>query len=160
MWRILSVLKQSVSVIGRTKPLNQVPFPFQYGSSNTNVKPPLPHFLRFSSETESQSQPQSPPLNSKEISYAEAKRLMRLVNVEELKTKLQMQGKEVIAYKELLETCESMGVSKSLEEAAALARVLDDAGVVLLFRDKVYLHPDKVIFFLQFAFYELRKDLC
>jgi hypothetical protein len=29
-------------------------------------------------------------------------------------------------------------------EAETLARAMDDAGVVLLFRDKAYLHPDKV----------------
>lgn len=78
------------------------------------------------------------------ISYTEAKRLMRLVNVESLKAKLGMEDKEVIGYKELLEACESMGLAKSAGEAAAFARVLDEAGVVLLFRDKVYLHPDKV----------------
>lgn len=73
---------------------------------------------------------------------------MRLVNVEALKTKLGMEGKDVIGYSELLEACESMGVARSHEEAAAFARVLDEAGVVLLFRDKVYLHPDKVSSFL------------
>jgi len=78
------------------------------------------------------------------ISFSEAKKLMRLVNVESLKTKLGMEGKEVISYSELLEACESMGIARSPEEAAAFARVLDEAGVVLLFRDKVYLHPDKV----------------
>ncbi|KAK4483037.1 hypothetical protein RD792_010213 [Penstemon davidsonii] len=79
------------------------------------------------------------------MSYAEAKRLMRLVNVEALKEKLGMENKEVIHYDELLKACQSMGVAKSAHEADAFARVLDDAGVVLLFRDKVYLHPDKVV---------------
>ncbi|XP_022731150.1 calcium uniporter protein 5, mitochondrial-like [Durio zibethinus] len=79
------------------------------------------------------------------ITFPEAKKLMRLVNVESLKTKLGMEGKEVIGYSELLEACESMGVARSLEEAIAFARVLDEAGVILLFRDKVYLHPDKVV---------------
>lgn len=69
---------------------------------------------------------------------------MRLVNVEALKKKLGMEGKEVIGYPELLEACSSMGVARTIDEAIAFARVLDDAGVVLLFRDKVYLHPDKV----------------
>ncbi|KAM7521948.1 hypothetical protein LguiA_011850 [Lonicera macranthoides] len=85
------------------------------------------------------------------MSYAEAKRLMRLVNVEDLKMKLGMQGKEVIGYKELLDACESMGVAKSVDEAVAFARVLDEAGVLLLFRDKVYLHPDKVVDLLRRA---------
>lgn len=79
------------------------------------------------------------------MTYAEAKRLMRLVNVGALKEKLGMEDKEVISYGELLEACESIGVAKSATEAAAFARVLDEAGVVLLFRDKVYLHPDKVL---------------
>lgn len=70
---------------------------------------------------------------------------MRLVNVESLKAKLVgVGGKEVIRYSELLEACEGMGVARSLDEAAEFARVLDEAGVVLLFRDKVYLHPHKV----------------
>ena len=53
------------------------------------------------------------------MSFAEARRLMRMVNVE---------------------ACESIGVTRS----AAFTQVLDKADVILLFRDKVYLHPDKV----------------
>ncbi|OIW14116.1 hypothetical protein TanjilG_21256 [Lupinus angustifolius] len=79
------------------------------------------------------------------ISFSEAKKLMRLVNVESLKMKLDMEGKEVISYSELLQACESMGVARNKDESAAFARILDDAGVILLFRDKVYLHPDKVV---------------
>ncbi|CAI9776549.1 unnamed protein product [Fraxinus pennsylvanica] len=83
--------------------------------------------------------------NGNEMTYAEAKRLMRLVNVEALKEKLGVEEKEVIGYSELLQACKSIGVAKSAVEAAAFARVLDEAGVVFLFRDKVYLHPDKVV---------------
>ncbi|KAL4558471.1 hypothetical protein LXL04_036672 [Taraxacum kok-saghyz] len=79
------------------------------------------------------------------ITFSEAKKLMRLVNVESLKMKLTTEGKETICYSELLEACESMGVTKSNEEAKAFVNVLDEAGVVLIFRDKVYLHPDKVV---------------
>uniref|UniRef100_A0A7N1A277 Calcium uniporter protein C-terminal domain-containing protein n=1 Tax=Kalanchoe fedtschenkoi TaxID=63787 RepID=A0A7N1A277_KALFE len=84
-------------------------------------------------------------VGSDNISVPEAKRLMRLVNVEALKMKLGLEGKEVVGYSELLAACESLGVARSADEAAAFAKVLDDAGVVLLFRDKVYLHPDKVV---------------
>ncbi|KAK1426900.1 hypothetical protein QVD17_15580 [Tagetes erecta] len=80
-----------------------------------------------------------------DISIAEAKKLMRLVNVEALKMKFGTEGKEVIGYTELLEACESIGVAKSADEAKLFANVLDEAGVVLIFRDKVYLHPDKVV---------------
>ncbi|XP_010541711.1 PREDICTED: calcium uniporter protein 6, mitochondrial-like [Tarenaya hassleriana] len=82
----------------------------------------------------------------REITLAEAKKLMRLVNVDDLKTKLLgMADKEVIAYNALLEASQNMGIARSLDEARAFVRVLDDAGVVLIFRDKVYLHPDKVV---------------
>ena len=69
---------------------------------------------------------------------------MRSVNIEALKRKLGMEGKEVIGYSELIQACKSMGVARSKEKAAAFAQVLDKADVILLFRDKVYLHPDKV----------------
>ncbi|XP_028752786.1 calcium uniporter protein 6, mitochondrial [Neltuma alba] len=78
------------------------------------------------------------------MSFSEAKKLMRLVNVESLKSKLEGEGKEVIPFSELLQACENTGVARSPEEASAYARVLDEAGVILLFRDKVYLHPQKV----------------
>jgi len=78
------------------------------------------------------------------ITCAEAKRLMRLVNVEALKMKLGMETKEIIPYSDLLEACQSMGIARSYDEAVTFARVLDDAGVVFLFGDRVYLHPDKV----------------
>ncbi|KAK9726813.1 hypothetical protein RND81_05G238700 [Saponaria officinalis] len=79
------------------------------------------------------------------MSLGEVKKLMRLVNVESLKAKLVDEGKEVIGYGELLKACESAGVARSVDEAVEFAKVLDESGVVLLFRDKVYLHPDKVV---------------
>lgn len=82
--------------------------------------------------------------NDNDMTFAEAKKLMRLVNVESLKMKLSMEGKETICYSEILDACQSMGITKSVEEAKEFVKVLDEAGVVLLFRDKVYLHPDKV----------------
>ncbi|CAH9074141.1 unnamed protein product [Cuscuta epithymum] len=83
--------------------------------------------------------------NEQIISVAEAKKLMRLVSVEALKGNLGLEQKEVIAYSQLLDACQIVGVAKSREEAEAFSRVLDEAGVILLFRDKVYLHPDKVV---------------
>ncbi|KAK4857915.1 hypothetical protein QYF36_008178 [Acer negundo] len=66
-------------------------------------------------------------------------------NIESWKMKLSMEGKEVIGYVELLEACEKMGFVRSLDEAIDFARVLDEARVVILFRDKVFLHPYKVV---------------
>ncbi|KAK9125007.1 hypothetical protein Scep_013853 [Stephania cephalantha] len=83
--------------------------------------------------------------DDKGVSLGEAKRLLRLVNVEALKRKLCTEGKEMIGYSDLIKACQAVGVSRSVEEAAAFAKVLDEAGVVLLFRDKVYLHPHKLV---------------
>ncbi|KAL1558740.1 calcium uniporter protein 5, mitochondrial-like [Salvia divinorum] len=80
--------------------------------------------------------------SAKATSHAEA---MRLANVEAFKEKLGKEGKEVIPYDELIKICRTMGVVTTADEGVAFARVLDDAGVVLLFRDRVYLHPDKVV---------------
>ncbi|BAF06535.1 calcium uniporter protein 6, mitochondrial [Oryza sativa Japonica Group] len=78
-----------------------------------------------------------------EVTAEEARRLMRLANVEALKRKLG--DGEVIPYAELLRACEEAGAARTRAEAAALAGALDEAGVVLLFRDKVYLQPDKIV---------------
>jgi hypothetical protein len=77
-----------------------------------------------------------------EVTAEEARRLMRLANVEALKRRLG--DGEVIPYADLLRACEEAGAARTRAEAAALAGALDEAGVVLLFRDKVYLQPDKV----------------
>ncbi|CAN8244807.1 unnamed protein product [Cochlearia groenlandica] len=80
------------------------------------------------------------------ITMTEAKKLMRLVNVDEMKKKLVgMSDKDVVSYDTLVEASQGLGIARSLNEAHAFARVLDDAGVVLIFRDKVYLNPHKVV---------------
>ncbi|PNT65537.1 hypothetical protein BRADI_4g44077v3 [Brachypodium distachyon] len=78
------------------------------------------------------------------VTAVEARRLVRLVAVEALKRRL-VAGREAVGYGELLEACVEAGAARTLGEAEALARAMDDAGVLLLFRDKAYLHPDKVV---------------
>ncbi|KAG8054984.1 hypothetical protein GUJ93_ZPchr0001g31916 [Zizania palustris] len=78
-----------------------------------------------------------------EVTAEEARRLMRLANVEALKRKLG--DGEVIPYADLLRACEEAGAARTRAEATALAVALDEAGIVLLFRDKVYLQPDKIV---------------
>lgn len=81
-----------------------------------------------------------------EITVTEAKKLMRLVNVDEMKKKLGCMGdEETVSYTKLIEASQGLGIARSLHEAHAFARILDDAGVILIFRDKVYLHPHKVV---------------
>ncbi|KAJ6976131.1 calcium uniporter protein 6 [Populus alba x Populus x berolinensis] len=105
----------------------------------------------FSSAIDADAESSSPSFNNNKndknilITSSEAKRLMRLVNVEALKMKLGMESREIIPFSDLLEACQSIGIARSHDEAVTFAHVLDDAGVVLLFRDQVYLHPDKVV---------------
>ncbi|PWA70600.1 hypothetical protein CTI12_AA287220 [Artemisia annua] len=74
------------------------------------------------------------------ILHEEVNKLMRLVNVDAL-----FGSKEVTGYYEFLKACESTGFVKSDDEAKAFAYALDEARVVLIFRNKVYRHPDKVV---------------
>ncbi|MBA0735984.1 hypothetical protein Gogos_009587 [Gossypium gossypioides] len=152
MWRRLSwreALKQGVSAaVGRRLP-PPPPNPLLLGGVTLGTNLVFRGTkIRFSSsycDANATSDSKKAGAGVDSVTFGEAKKLMRLVNVESLKTKLGMEGKEVIGYSELLKACESMGIARSLDEAIAFARVLDEAGVVLLFRDKVYLHPDKVV---------------
>ncbi|KAJ6763646.1 hypothetical protein OIU79_024237 [Salix purpurea] len=58
------------------------------------------------------------------ITSSEAKRLMRLVNVEALKMKLGMESKEIIPFSDLLEACQSIGIARSHDEAVATPALL------------------------------------
>ncbi|CAM0874429.1 unnamed protein product [Alopecurus aequalis] len=90
--------------------------------------------------------PQPRPGPEAEVTAAEARRLVRLVGVEALKRRLRDDGRgEVVGYGELLDACVEAGAARTRAEAETLARAMDDAGVVLLFRDKAYLHPEKVV---------------
>lgn len=85
---------------------------------------------------------------------------MRLVGVEALKRRLREDGRgEVVGYGELLDACVEAGAARTRGEAEVLARAMDDAGVVLLFRDKAYLHPEKVNILLLLGFSSLAPSL-
>ncbi|TVU28654.1 hypothetical protein EJB05_20181, partial [Eragrostis curvula] len=76
-----------------------------------------------------------------EVLAEEVRRRMRLSIVEALRRRLG--DGEVIPYADLLCACEDSGAARMRAESAALAGALDEAGVVLLFRDKVCLQSDK-----------------
>lgn len=73
-----------------------------------------------------------------------ARRLLRLVQVEAVKRRLEMESHDIMPYADLLKVCKSMGVASSLQDAAHFAKSLDDAGVILIFQDMVYLNPKEV----------------
>lgn len=78
------------------------------------------------------------------LSVEETRRLLRAVSLEGLKTMLQQNERESVSYKELLDICKKWSFRESDEEAARTARELEDAGVVLNLRGKVFLKPDQV----------------
>lgn len=150
MWRnSCNLLKRTVTLVARTNTVNNGVRPFlgvdyKFGCYCGPTRMVGGYYFSSGSNGGGENK------NGDSITHEEAKRLMRLVNVEELKWKLGMKNTEVIGYMDLLKACKNMGVAKTHDEAVGFARVLDEAGVILLFRDKVYLHPDKVIicFFL------------
>ena len=71
---------------------------------------------------------------------------MRLLALEALKRRLRDGPDEVVGYADLLDA----GAARTHADAEALAQAMDDAGVVLLFRYKAYLHPDKVVHISKF----------
>ncbi|XBH68935.1 hypothetical protein VPH35_096960 [Triticum aestivum] len=102
--------------------------------------PGSPHALR-----RLYSPPPQPPRVDPPVTASEARRLVRLVGVEALKRRLRDGPREAIGYGELLDACVEAGAARTRDDAEGLARAMDDAGVLLLFRDKAYLHPEKVV---------------
>ncbi|KAF9661926.1 hypothetical protein SADUNF_Sadunf19G0119700 [Salix dunnii] len=154
---ILAANTKSLSTSSRcvTRTFDSSAFSFYYSGRGGTAVAAAPICCKITSfcfssmtDADADANDSSPSSNNSDknivITCAEAKRMMRLVNVEALKMKLGMETKEIIPYSDLLEACQSMGIARSYDEAVTFAGVLDDAGVVLLFGDKVYLHPDKV----------------
>ena len=132
MWSAVGVLRRTA---------------FSAVTKGSQVKPWLGGGCRFLTVVEPTSKEKEKEKEKEEdITVTEAKKLMRLVNVDEMKKKLGCMGnEETVSYSKLIEASQGLGIARSLDEAHAFARVLDDAGVILIFRDKVYLHPDKVV---------------
>ncbi|ESQ29679.1 hypothetical protein EUTSA_v10023609mg [Eutrema salsugineum] len=131
MWSVMGLVRRTAfSTVGKVSPVR--PFLGGGGCRCLFVEPTVKTAKKKEEE--------------EEITVTEAKKLMRLVNVDEMKKKLVgMADKDIVSYNTLVEASQDLGIARSLEEAHAFARVLDDAGVILIFRDKVYLHPDKVV---------------
>jgi hypothetical protein len=78
------------------------------------------------------------------IAVEEAKRLLKLVKIEDLKQRLLSTGDETLPYAEVIRLCKDMGFATTDVGADAIARSLDDAGVIFIYRGNVFLRPEKV----------------
>ncbi|XP_044440939.1 calcium uniporter protein 5, mitochondrial [Triticum aestivum] len=79
------------------------------------------------------------------FTLAEAQRMVRLVGLEVLKRRLQNREDEVVTYREFLDACVEAGAAPTHGQAEALAGAMDQSGSIVLFRGKVYLHPEKIV---------------
>lgn len=72
------------------------------------------------------------------------RRVLELAHLYALKDRLQKETYEVMAYDDLLEMCVRMGVASSSKGATQLVKCLDDASLILILQDIVFLNPGKV----------------
>ena len=75
----------------------------------------------------------------------ETKRLLKLVKMEDLKKHLLSTGRDSMPYVDVIKLCKDMGFATTDVGADAVARSLDDAGVIFIYRGNVFLRPNKVI---------------
>ena len=81
---------------------------------------------------------------SAKVANDEARNLVQHVHLASLKKRLRNDSRDTISYEELLGLCQTVGLACDKEDAARMAHAFNDAGVVITFRDKVHLHPEKV----------------
>ncbi|KAF9612407.1 hypothetical protein IFM89_039440 [Coptis chinensis] len=90
----------------------------------------------------------SPPLKLKpreppevQISVEDAKKILRITQLEILKSKLRMVPRNCISYSEFLEICRD---GSSFDEGMRFAKMLDDSGSVIVLGNFVFLRPEQV----------------
>ncbi|MCO5586229.1 hypothetical protein L7F22_040168 [Adiantum nelumboides] len=94
---------------------------------------------------------ESPPLQTNYDDLAtdtfdirKTRRVVELAHLYALKESLEKKTTDVVAYDDLLKMCVSMGVASSSRGATQLVECLNDASLVLILHDTVYLNPRKV----------------
>lgn len=78
------------------------------------------------------------------MNVVETRKILQQVNAVALKKRLKSDPRDSFSYRELLDFLKESGTVANDEEAMRLARILDKAGVVLIFRENVYIHPERV----------------
>ncbi|MCO5596379.1 hypothetical protein L7F22_050440 [Adiantum nelumboides] len=80
----------------------------------------------------------------KDLSNNEARKLVKLVKVEDFKNRMHSTGKHCMPIEEVMDLCKQTGTAINDAEAEEVLKSLDEAGAILIFRRKVFIEPEKV----------------
>ncbi|KAL2620527.1 hypothetical protein R1flu_000732 [Riccia fluitans] len=111
---------------------------FPWGASGTKQHQPL---LCSTVDTKER---EADDLEDYEMDVAEARKVIMHVNSVALKKAIKADRRDSISYNELLDMCRGYGVATTDDQLRRYVRSLDETGVVLIFRENVYLHPERV----------------
>ncbi|KAH7352889.1 hypothetical protein KP509_19G069100 [Ceratopteris richardii] len=81
---------------------------------------------------------------NKNLSEEERRRLLSLVDTEDLRKRLLSTGHDFISFQDAVKLFREMGVVSTDAEASAVLHRLNSSGVILLLRNIVFVRPDKV----------------
>lgn len=85
------------------------------------------------------------------LTVADAKKLLKVSQLEMLKLRLKQIEKNCISYSEFVQICS--GISSNNDFGIEFAKILDDSGTVLVLGNVVFLRPDQVGFLSLFSFF-------
>ncbi|GFQ04228.1 calcium uniporter protein 4 mitochondrial [Phtheirospermum japonicum] len=88
------------------------------------------------------SPPPAPEIEGLRVDAADAKRVLRIVQVEQIRERLRNIPASTIPYDEFVQICD--GVCGNREMGLEFAKALDDSGNVIVLGGVVFLHPDQV----------------
>ncbi|KAK6152664.1 hypothetical protein DH2020_012303 [Rehmannia glutinosa] len=78
-----------------------------------------------------------------EVTVADAKKILRLSQLEIVKSRLRQGEKDCVSYSEFLEICAKECSSK--DQGLEIAKILDESGSVIVLGNIVFLRPEKVV---------------
>ncbi|PIA52518.1 hypothetical protein AQUCO_01000413v1 [Aquilegia coerulea] len=82
------------------------------------------------------------PEPPEEISIEDAKKILKISQLEMLKSNLKQNQKKSVSYDEFIEIC--VEASHSSDQGLEFAKMLDDSGSVIVLGNIVFLHPEQV----------------
>ncbi|KAI7744166.1 hypothetical protein M8C21_020784 [Ambrosia artemisiifolia] len=78
-----------------------------------------------------------------ELTVADAKKILRVMQIEKLKSKLKITRKNHVSYDEYIEMC--IEACSNRDQGLDLAKALDDSGYVIVLGNVVFLKPEQVV---------------